>query len=181
MVKQSARTSFVVVGLGLVLAACAVKPPTTTAAAPNYQLAAPAIAAPANLSAVCYNDADLGTYRVRSVQQQLVVGVLSCKGADGSRRLSEQYASFINKFSPDLSTNATELKSLVARKRLNIDVMVTEIANRTAGRPTEDAAFCSRHERALAWALTPQVTSLTQVPSPYDFGPEMKVFPCSRS
>jgi hypothetical protein len=180
MVKQSARASFVV-GLGLVLAACAAKGPTTTAAAPNYQAAAPAIAAPANLRAICYNDADLGTYRVRNVQQQLAVGVLACKGADGSRRLTEQYSAFVNKFSPDLATNAAELKSLVARKRLNIDVMVTEIANRTAGRPTEDAAFCSRHERAFAWALTTQVTSLTQVPSPYDFGPEMKVFPCPPS
>lgn len=181
MVNRSAHTSLFVVGLGLALAACAVKGPTTTAAAPNYQAAAPAIAAPANLSAICYNDADLGTYRVRNVQQQLAVGVLACKGADGQRRLTPQYQAFVEKFGPDLTTNAAELKTMVARKRLNIDVMVTEIANRTAGRPTEDAAFCSRHERAFAWALTTQVTSLTQVPSPYDFGPEMKVFPCPRS
>jgi hypothetical protein len=180
MVNQSTRTSFVF-GLGLVLAACAVKGPATTAAAPNYQAAAPTIAAPANLRAICYNDADLGTYRVRNVQQQLAVGVLACKGADGQRQLTPQYQAFVEKFGPDLSANAAELKSMVARKRLNIDVMVTEIANRTAGRPTEDAAFCSRHERAFAWALTTQVTSLTQVPAPYDFGPEMKVFPCPKS
>lgn len=133
MVKQSAHASFVV-GLGAVLAACAVQTPSTSAA-PNYQAAAPAVAAPANLRAICYDAADLGTYRARNVQQQLAVGVLSCKGTDGSRRLTEQYAAFINKFSPDLATNAAELKSLVARKRLNIDVMVTEIANRTAGPP----------------------------------------------
>ena len=102
------------------------------------------------------------------------------RGRTGRAGSPSSTQAFINKFTPDLATNATELKSLVARKRLNIDVMVTEIANRTAGRPTEDAAFCSRHERAFAWALTTQVTSLTQVPSPYDFGPEMKVFPCPK-
>ncbi len=177
MFKQSVSTSLVV-GLGVALAACAVKPPTTSAPAPNYQATAAAAAAPTNLRAVCYDAADLGTYRVRSVQQQLAVGVLSCKSADGSRRLTDQYQAFITKFTPDLASNAAELKSLAGRKRLNIDVLVTEIANRTAGRPTQDAEFCSRHERAFAWALTTQVTSLAQVPSPYDFGPEMKVFPC---
>ena len=35
-----------------------------------------------------------------------------------------------------------------------------------------------RHARALEWSLAPSVTSLTQVPSPYDFGPAMNVFPC---
>lgn len=178
MVKQFACASLVV-GLGIALAACAVKPPTTSAPAPNYQAATAATAAPANLRAVCYDAADLSTYRVRSVQQQLAVGVLSCKSADGSRRLTEQYQAFITKFTPDLAANAGELKTMAGRKRLNIDVLVTEIANRTAGRASQDAEFCSRHERAFAWALTTQVTSLTQVPSPYDFGPEMKVFPCA--
>ena len=177
MVKQSVYATLVV-GLGMALAACAVKPSTTAVPAPNYQAATPAATAPANLRAVCYDSADLGTYRVRSVQQQLAVGVLSCKSADGSRRLTDQYQAFITKFTPDLATNAAELKSMAGRKRLNIDVLVTEIANRTAGRPTQDAEFCSRHEPPFAWALTTQVTSLTQVPSPYDFGPEMKVFPC---
>jgi hypothetical protein len=73
------------------------------------------------------------------------------------------------------------MKTVVARKKVNLDVMVTEIANRTAQRPVQDPAFCSRHQRALEWALTTKVTSLTQVPSPYEFGPEMKVFPCPRT
>ncbi|OFX00243.1 MAG: hypothetical protein A3D94_12815 [Alphaproteobacteria bacterium RIFCSPHIGHO2_12_FULL_66_14] len=165
---------------GLALASCTLEKPETSVA-PNYQAPAPAIVAPANIRAVCYSAADLDTYRVRNVQQQLAVGVLSCKAADGSRRLTQQYVAFLDKFNPELATNAVELRSLVARKRLNVDVLVTEIANRTASRPSHDAAFCSRHERAFAWALTPEVTSLAQVPSPYDFGPEMKVFPCPRS
>lgn len=164
---------------GLALAACTVAPPKT-AAGPNYQAPLVAITSPANIRTICYSDADLSTYRVRMVQQQLAVGVLSCKDANGSRRLTEKYQAFVNKYRSELSTNATEIMSLAARKRFNLDVLVTEIANRTAGQPTGDAAFCSRHERAFDWALKPEVTSLTQVPSPYDFGPEMNVFPCPK-
>lgn len=165
---------------GFSLVACAAIQPQSTAPSANYQAPAVAVATPANLRAICYEDAELSAFRVRMVQQQLVVGVLQCKGSDGKMHLDDEYGAFIKKFSPELSSNAVEMKSLVVRKRANLDVMVTEIANRTAQRPSEDAAFCSRHQRALEWALTTQVTSLTQVPSPYDFGPEMKVFPCSQ-
>ena len=47
----------------------------------DYQVAAATVAPPANLRSVCYNDADLTAFRVRMVQQQLVVGALQCKGA----------------------------------------------------------------------------------------------------
>jgi len=50
-----------------------------------------------------------------------------------------------------------------------------------AQRPTQDPAFCSRHQRALEWALLAEVTTLTQVPAPYDLGPEMKIFSCPKS
>ena len=72
------------------------------------------------------------------------------------------------------------MKSLVGRKKANLDVMVTEIANRTAQRPTQDPAFCSRHQRAFEWAFLAEVTTLGQVPAPYDLGPEMKVFSCPK-
>jgi hypothetical protein len=166
-------------GLALVFAmsACQMDKPQT-AAGPNYQAPLAKSAPPANLHSVCFVDPDLAAFRARMVQQELVVGVLSCPGADGSRKLDKQYAAFIAKFTPELATNAQDLKSIVARKGRNFDVVITEIANRTAQQPTGDAAFCSRHERALEWSLSPSVTSLTQVPSPYDFGPEMNVFPC---
>lgn len=38
---------------------------------------------PANIRAICYNETDLSAFRVRMVQQTLVVGTLQCKGADG--------------------------------------------------------------------------------------------------
>jgi hypothetical protein len=166
-------------GLALtsVLAACQMDKPQT-AAGPSYQAPVAKSATPANLSSVCFVDPDLMAFRARMVQQELVVGVLSCPGADGSRKLDKQYAAFIQKFTPELASNAQDLKSIVTRKGRNFDVVITEIANRTAQQPNGDPAFCSRHQRALEWSLSPSVTSLTQVPSPYDFGPEMNVFPC---
>jgi hypothetical protein len=159
------------------ISACTPEKPQT-AAGPAYQAPVAKANPPANLPAICFVDPDLAAFRARMVQQELVVGALSC--TDGSRKLDKQYAAFIAKFTPELATNAQDLKSIVARKGRNFDVVITEIANRTAQRPVEDAAFCSRHERALEWSLSPSVTSLTQVPSPYDFGPEMNVFPCPR-
>lgn len=171
---------YLLVACGLLLAGCTPGQPETRISN-NYQAPAAAVATPANIRSICYEEADLSAFRVRMVQQQLVVGVLQCKGADGARHLDQKYSAFVHKFNPELVTNAVVMKSLVARKKANLDVMVTEIANRTAQRPVHDAAFCSRHQRALEWALTPEVTSLTQVPSPYDFGPEMMVFPCPRT
>ena len=163
----------------LSLAACNPTPPEKKISA-DYQAPVMAVAPPTNLRSVCYNDTDLSAFRVRMVQQQLVVAALQCKGANGKIYLDDEYAAFIKKFSPELSTNANELKSLVRRKKANLDVMVTEIANRTAQRPTQDPAFCSRHQRAFDWALLTEVTTLTQVPAPYDLGPEMRVFPCPK-
>jgi hypothetical protein len=166
---------------GLALAAaCAPQSPDKKKPTNDYQAAAANVVPPANLRSVCYDEADLSALRVRMVQQQLVVGALQCKGPDGKIYLDDEYAAFIKKFSPELSSNANELKSLVRRKKANLDVMVTEIANRTAQRPTQDPSFCSRHQRAFDWALFTEVTTLTQVPAPYDLGPEMKVFPCPK-
>ena len=166
---------------GLALAAaCAPQSADKKKPTNDYQAATANVAPPANLRSVCYDDADLSALRVRMVQQQLVVGALQCKGPDGKMYLDDEYAAFIKKFNPELSSNANELKSLVRRKKANLDVMVTEIANRTAQRPTQDPSFCSRHQRAFDWALFAEVTTLTQVPAPYDLGPEMKVFPCPK-
>lgn len=179
---QNQSTSFallVACGLSL-LGACT--PPQKESKGPsnNYQAPVAAITAPANVRSICYQDSDLSAFRMRMVQQELVVGVLQCKGADGKIHLDDEYGAFVTKFSPELSSNAAELKSVVQRKKLNLDVMVTEIANRTAQQPVQDPAFCSRHQRALEWALAPHVTSLKDVPSPYDLGPEMNVFPCPK-
>lgn len=176
MQKQSLPLLFL---YALSLAACDPTPSERRISA-DYQAPVASVPPPSNLRSVCYNDTDLSAFRVRMVQQQLVVGALQCKGADGKIYLNDEYAAFVKKFSPELASNAAELKSLVKRKHANLDVMVTEIANRTAQRPVHDHDFCSRHQRAFEWALLGEVTSLTQVPAPYDLGPEMKVFPCPK-
>ena len=178
MVSQFAKVS-VLVALGVGLASCAVQkgPPAPAA---DYQATPVAVAAPANLKNVCFTETELSAFRVRQTQQSLAVGVLQCKAPDGSRLYDKQYQAFITKFNPELASNATELKAIIARKRKNFDVVITEVANRTGNQPTGDAQFCSRQLRALEWALTPGVTSLTQVPSPYDFGQEMTIYPCPK-
>ena len=166
-------------GLTLVVA-CTPQQAAKRKPANDYQVAAANVAPPTNLRSVCYTDSELTAFRVRMVQQQLVVGALQCKGTDGKLYLDDEYAAFVKKFTPELSSNAAELKSLVSRKKANLDVMVTEIANRTAQRPSQDPSFCSRYQRAFDWALFTEVTTLTQVPAPYDLGPEMRVFPCPK-
>ncbi|MBY0322377.1 MAG: hypothetical protein K2X72_26890 [Reyranella sp.] len=178
MQKQSRSLSLFVV-CALSLAACNPAPPEKKISA-DYQAPVASVATPTNLHSVCYSASDLNAFRVRMVQQELVVAALQCKGADGKIYLDDEYAAFIKKFRPELSSNANELQSVVKRKKANLDVMVTEIANRTAQRPVHDREFCSRHQRAFDWALLAEVTSLTQVPAPYDLGPEMKVFPCPK-
>ena len=175
--KNHLRVVALVVASAFALAACQTEKPQTSAA-PNYQAPVAKLAPPANLKSVCFADPDLAAFRARMTQQALAVGVLTCKNPDGSRLLNREYEGFIAKFNPELKINAAELQDAVKRKGRNFDVVITEIANRTAQRPIEDPAYCSRHQRALEWALTPSVTSLSQVPSPYDLGPEMNVFPC---
>ena len=157
--------------------------PKTTPKGPaaDYQASTAQVPPPANLKAICYSETDLSAYRVRMVQQSLVVGVLQCQGADKTRLYDKQWAEFVKKFDPELSGNFQEMKDIVRRKRINYDVLITEIANRTGGRPSTDPEFCSRQGRAFEWALSPQVNTLKQVPAPYDFGPEMNIHPCPPS
>ena len=152
------------------------KPP-----AADYQVASTVPPPPAGrISAICYNDADLATVRARMLQQEMTVVTLQCQTGGGRRAFEGIYTNFLNKFNADLSTNARNLQQLARRKRLNVDQLVTEFANRMAQRAPVDKEFCSRGLRALEWALDPRVTSIAQVPPPYDLGPEMNIHPCSK-
>ena len=42
-----------------------------------------------------------------------------------------------------------------------------------------DPEFCSRSLRALEWALDAKVTTLAQVPRPYDLAPDMNMHACA--
>jgi hypothetical protein len=141
---------------------------------PTYQ--APAMGgSPGNLA--CFTSVELGVVQVRMTQQNFATATLGCKSANGARRFNQHYSDFIRKFQADLETNAENLQNLADRKGLNMDTVVTEMANRTAGRFNEPG-FCARIERGLNWSLSTKVTSLRQVPPPFDFSPEMRMLPC---
>lgn len=150
------------------------KPP-----APDYQAPVGNVAKPANLRAICYSDADLAIFRSRMVQGEMAVAALQCQNPGGGRALEASYARFLNKFHAELAANGRSLQQLAGRKRFNVDVVVTEFANRTAQRAPVDREFCSRGQRTLDWALDPRVTSLAQVPPPYDLSPDMNVHACT--
>ncbi|MBX9943338.1 MAG: hypothetical protein K2Y40_04590 [Reyranella sp.] len=182
MIKKLSQAAILVAGLlavgGCTLNQAQTAAPVAKAAAPDYQAPVPPNPPAANIRAICYNAADLAVVRARMVQQELVVATLQCQNPGGSRAFEALYGSFIRKYQAELNTNARAISEVARRKRLNVDVFVTEVANRTAQRAPADREFCSRNKRALDWALDPKATSLAQVPPPYDLGPEMNIFPC---
>ena len=117
--------------------------------------------------------------RARMLQQELTVATLQCQNASGSRA----YEGAVRRAS-SASTSARarrqrpRLQQLAGATRFNVDVVVTEFANRTAQKAPVDTEFCARSLRALEWALDPKATRLAQVPPPYDLGPDMNIHPC---
>lgn len=174
----------VVVAATLALGACQLDGPKTATPvkkppASDYQATAPAVAPPANLRSICYNEADLAIIRARMLHQELVVATLQCQSPGGSRAFESIYSSYLAKFNPELTTNGRALAQVAGRKRLNVDVVVTEFSNRMAQYAPNDKEFCPRSLRALEWALDPKVTKLSDAPPPYDLGPAMNIFPCT--
>ena len=179
-----ARVALLFAG-GLSIAGCQMDGAKTSAPvkkppAADYQAAAPASPATIN-KAICYSDADLAVIRARMLQQEMSVATLQCQTAGGGRAFESLYSSFLQKFTSngELSANARAIQQLSGRKRFNLDVLVTEFANRTAQKAPVDPAFCARNLRAFEWALDPQVTTLAQVPPPYDLGPDMNINACT--
>jgi hypothetical protein len=153
--------------------------PAKKPAAPDYQAPVPPSPPAASTRANCYNEADLATLHARMVHQELTVATLQCQSAGGARAFEGAYTSFLGKYTAELTANGRALNDLARRRRLNVDVVVTEFANRTAQKAPVDKEFCSRSLRALEWALDPQATSLSQVPPPYDLAPDMSMFACA--
>jgi len=185
MIKKLSQAALVMGGL-LALGGCTLgslgqssaEAPANRPPAADYQ--APVAASPpaTNIRGICYNAADIAVFRARMLQQEFTVAALQCQSAGGARAYEQLYAQFLSKFRSELPVNFRSLTQLAARKRLNVDVVVTEFANRTAQRAHTDKEFCPRSKRAFDWALSPQVTTLAQIPPPFDLGPEMNVYPC---
>jgi hypothetical protein len=153
--------------------------PVKKPAAPDYAAPSPPSPPAAANRATCYSDADLAVMHARMLHQELTVATLQCQNASGGRAYEDSYRSFLTKFTPELSANGRALNEIARRKRLNVDVVVTEFANRTAQKAPVDKEFCSRSLRALEWALDAKATSLEMVPPPYDLGPDMNMHPCA--
>jgi len=186
MIKKLLQAAVVVAG-GLALGGCPLGQQAKTTApaskppAADYQVASTVAPPPAaSVRSICYNDADLATYRVRMLQMELNVATLQCQSAGGSRAYEGMYGQLLSKYQSELAANGRAMQQLAGRKRFNLDVVVTEFANRTAQRAPTDKEFCARAKRAFDWALSSQVTSLAQAPPPYDLGPEMNVHPCPK-
>ena len=80
----------VLVTAGLALGGCPMEQPKTAAPvkkppAADYQQPVGQVAKPANLSAICYNSADLAIVRARMMQQEMSVATLQCQNAGGGR------------------------------------------------------------------------------------------------
>jgi len=181
MLSKLIRVAVLLAG-GLALGGCPMGGARTAApakkpAAPDYQMAATASTGNVN-RATCYNAADLSVMHARMLQQELTVATLQCQVGGGTRAFETIYASFLSKYSGDLQANARSLQQVAGRKRFNVDIVVTEMSNRTAQRAPTDKEFCSRALRALEWAMDAKATSITLVPPPYDLGPEMNIIPC---
>jgi hypothetical protein len=153
----------------------ATKPPP----APDYMAPSPPSPPAAATRANCYNEADISTLRIRMMQQEMSVATLQCQTPSGGRAFDGQYTSFLQKYTADLSANARALNELARRRRLNVDVVVTEFANRTAQKAPVDPQFCGRSLRTLEWALDAKASTLSMVPPPYDLGPDMNFHPCA--
>ena len=184
MIMKFAQVAFVLAG-GLAIAGCQMDGAKTAApvkkpAAADYQSASSAPAGTVN-KAICYADADLAVVRARMLQQELSVATLQCQTAGGARAFETLYSSFLSKFTGngELAANARAIQQVSRTKRFNLDVLVTEFANRTAQKAPVDTAFCSRNLRAFEWALDGQVSTLAQVPPPYDLGPDMNINACT--
>jgi hypothetical protein len=185
MIRTISRAAVAVVGV-MAVGACTLGQSSTSSAPANkppaadYQMASSVAPPPAAATrGICYSAEDITIYRVRMVQMELNVATLQCQNPNGTRAYETQYRNLLAKFQSDLAANGRAINQLAGRKRLNVDQVVTEFANRTAQRAPTDKEFCARAKRAFDWALSQQVTSLSQVPPPYDLGPDMNVFPCS--
>ncbi len=182
MINRLLQAALVSAGI-LALGACTLGQGQTAAApqkaaAPDYQAPVPPAPPAGQIRAICYSQSDLTAVRARMVQQELQVVTLQCQGPGGRRAYEQVYADFVGKFRNEFATNARELQQVSRTKRFNVDTLVTEIANRTAQRAPTDKEFCARGKRAFDWAMDPKVTSLAQVPPPYDLGPDMNIWPC---
>jgi membrane-bound lytic murein transglycosylase B len=152
----------------LALAACQ----TTTVSnepSPAYAMVSAQTQASTGQAAGCLDEAEHNAVRARILQNSLATATLTCLDAKRGRLLEVKYNQFVQRYNPEYAENARVLRQVAAKRGRNFDVMNTDMANQAANRMSTDPQFCNRSQRALDWALSPKVTSLSQVPPPDDY------------
>lgn len=151
----------------LALAACQ----TTATYEPSSNYATVSAQTQANVGqgAGCLDESEHNAVRARILQNSLATATLSCLDEKRVRLLEAKYSQFVQRYNPEYAENARVLRQIAARRGRNFDVMNTDMANQAAAQMSADRQFCDRARRALDWALSPKVTSLSQVPPPIDY------------
>jgi hypothetical protein len=160
----------------LALAAC-----QTTARyepSPNYAVVAAQTQANTGQGAGCLNEAEHDAVRARILQNSLATATLTCLDARRNRLLEAKYNQFVQRYNPEYAENARALRQIAARRGKNFDVLNTDMANQAAVQLSADGQSCARASQALDWALSPKVTSLSQVPPPVDYTGQLGLRVC---
>lgn len=152
-----------------VLAMAACQTTASNEPSPAYAIVSAQTQASTGQGAGCLDESDHNAVRARILQNSLATATLTCLGANRVRLLEAKYNQFVQRYNPEYAENARVLRQVAARRGKNFDVLNTDMANQAAAQMSVDGQFCNRSSRALDWALSPKVTSLSQVPPPVDY------------
>ncbi|MBX3497962.1 MAG: hypothetical protein KF889_00840 [Alphaproteobacteria bacterium] len=155
--------------VAVVLALAACQTTATSEPSASYAVVSAQTQASVGQGAGCLDEAEHNAVRARILQNSLATATLTCLGANRVRLLEAKYNQFVQRYNSEYAENARTLRQIAARRGRNFDVMNTDMANQAAAQLSADAQFCNRSSRALDWALSPKVTSLSQVPPPVDY------------
>lgn len=136
---------------------------------PDYATVAAQTQANTGPGAGCLSEADHEAVRARILQNSLATATLTCLDANRNRLLEAKYNQFVQRYNAQYAENARALRQVAARRGKNFDVLNTDMANHAAAQLSADRQFCNRASRALDWALSTKVSSLSQVPPPVDY------------
>lgn len=132
--------------------------------------------APAPARGPCLTPEEMQAVRNEIAWQQFYNAAIQCRA--GTPAFASDYTAFRNKFRADNELNSAPLQRVAAKRRANIHAFKTEIANRDGAMAGGNPNYCANAYAAFRWALSSQVTTITQVPPMFDFLPEMGVSTC---
>ncbi|QQS13144.1 MAG: hypothetical protein IPK81_02440 [Rhodospirillales bacterium] len=157
------------------LAAC--QPTTQAPAAPSTAYAKVAPPASGPVRGACLTPEEVQAVRIEIAWQQFYNAAIQCRSAIPA--FQQDYGAFRSKFSADNNLNSAPLQRTVGKRGLNINTFKTDIANRDGGRAGGNPGYCANAMEGYRWALSQQVSNITQVPPMYDFSSDMGLRACA--